>query len=82
MTSDSTPPTPATEEPWEGPLTDKENAMLEAEARWRIAEINEDLAMCQDVDCAQWEICHDCYELREERRDLRAYLDSLKGETA
>ena len=25
-----TPPTPATEEPWEGPLTDKENAMLEA----------------------------------------------------
>lgn len=56
--------------------------MTEAEARWRIAEINEDLAMCQDVDCAQWEICHDCYELREERRDLRAYLDSLKGETA
>ena len=26
----ATPPTPATEEPWEGPLTDKENAMLEA----------------------------------------------------
>lgn len=29
-TNRRTPPTPATEAPWEGPLTDKENAMLKA----------------------------------------------------
>jgi len=53
--------------------------MTEAQARQRIVEIDEELNACpaRTGDRCRW-----CDDLREERRDLRAYLDSLKGETA
>jgi len=50
--------------------------MTEAEARQRIAEIDADIGDCDGIGC------EDCPILKEERRDLRAYLDTMKGETS
>jgi len=64
--------------------------MTEAEARQRIAEIerrigynNRTMAGCTDTPCKGCDAMKAGNARHEaERRDLRAYLDSLKGEIA
>ena len=56
--------------------------MTEAEARQRIAEIFDALKPHSSMRVTGACYCNACNLLINERRDLRAYLDSLKGETA